>query len=287
MSTIKDLGYSENDKLLIIHADDAGLSHSQNIATIRALEQGVVKSYSIMTPCPMFEEIAEFAKANPKFDYGIHLTLTAEWNEYRFRPVLSREEIPSLVDESGFFFQTLEDLKNNARSTEVDKELRAQINKAISFGLNPTHLDSHMFSLGVKKEFFEIYINLARDYKLPALLTEQFIRSIGLYKDEYRKNFLFSDNVYMAGYNDFEKSDLAGYYDNVLDNLTPGFNILIIHPAFDNSEMESITGGEKFFGSKWRQIDFDYFTSEKCKSKLLKNNIKLISWKEISNMKER
>ena len=104
MNITKRLGFPENSKLLIIHADDAGLSHSENRATIQSLEQGVVNSYSIMVPCPWFYEMANFAKNNPQYDCGVHLTLTCEWENYKFGPVLPITDVPSLVDENGFFF---------------------------------------------------------------------------------------------------------------------------------------------------------------------------------------
>ncbi len=105
MNLSQNLGFPENTKLLIVHADDAGLSHSGNRATIKSLQYGVVNSFSIMVPCPWFHEMAVFARKNPRFDYGIHLTLTCEWEYYRFDPVLPISEVPSLVDENGHFYK--------------------------------------------------------------------------------------------------------------------------------------------------------------------------------------
>ena len=115
------LGFSKNSKLLIIHADDAGLSHSENIATIESLKMGMVNSYSIMVPCPWYYEMACFAKSNPEFDYGIHLTLTCEWEYYKFGPVLPISEVRSLVDENGHFYKKRENLKESASIEDVEK----------------------------------------------------------------------------------------------------------------------------------------------------------------------
>lgn len=115
MNLSQKLGYPENSKLLIIHADDAGLSHWENGATIQALKKGIVNSYSIMVPCPWFYEMASFAKENPQFDNGIHLTLTCEWENYKFGPVIPIREVSSLVDQNGYFHKSRMDFITNAK----------------------------------------------------------------------------------------------------------------------------------------------------------------------------
>ena len=185
----------EETKFLIIHADDAGLSHSQNSAIIESLEKGVVNSYSIMIPCPWFYEIGNYAKANSQFDYGIHLTLTCEWENYKFGPVSPIEDVKSLVDKNGYFFRTRDELKEFANEKEVKKELKAQIEKALNYGLNPTHIDSHMYSVGVNKEFFNLYKELGQFYNLPVLLNNKLLEMVGLnVKENINKNdFVFDD----------------------------------------------------------------------------------------------
>ncbi len=184
MNLSTKLGFPENSKLLIIHADDAGLSHSENMATIESLKRGMVNSYSIMVPCPWFHEIACFAKNNPDFDYGIHLTLTCEWEYYKFGPVMPISEVPSLVDENGHFYKKREELEQNSKPEEVKKELDAQIKKALKFGLEPTHIDSHMYSVGASPEFFEIYRDLGSKYELPIMVSEQLMEMVGLNPDQ-------------------------------------------------------------------------------------------------------
>lgn len=186
MNLAQKLGYPENSKLLMIHADDAGLCHSENRATIQALQYGIVNSYSIMVPCPWFYEMANFAKENSQYDNGIHLTLTCEWENYRFGPVLPIDEVPSLVDENGFFHKNRISLFNMAKPEEVEKELRAQVEKALRFGLQPTHIDSHMCSVGVSAQFLEIYINLGKQYNLPVFLNKEFTASVCLTEEEYK-----------------------------------------------------------------------------------------------------
>ncbi|CAC9975825.1 polysaccharide deacetylase family protein [Flavobacterium panici] len=282
MNLAQKLGYPENSKLLIIHADDAGLSHSENQATIKALQNGSVNSYSIMVPCPWFYEMAVFAKNNPNYDCGIHLTLTCEWENYKFGPVLPVSEVPSLVDQNGYFYKTRKDFKENAKPSEIKKELIAQIEKALQFGIQPTHLDSHMCSVGVTPEILEIYKELGKTYNLPVFINKDFVESISLSDEKYDfENTLLADNLLIGYYNDFEKGELKKSYEKALDSITTGFNVFLLHPAFDDFEMQGITVNHPNFGSEWRQIDFDYFTSDECKTKLKENGIQLITWKEI------
>lgn len=282
MTLAQKLGYPENTKLLMIHADDAGLSHSENQATIKALQNGSVNSYSIMVPCPWFFEMATFAKNNPNYDCGIHLTLTCEWENYKFGPVLPLSEVSSLTDHNGHFYKTRKDFKNNAKPSEIKKELTAQIEKALQFGIQPTHLDSHMCSVGVTPEILEIYKELGKTYKLPVFINKEFVKSISLSDKKYNfENTLLADNLLIGNFTDFEKGELQNAYSKALDHIQPGFNVFLLHPAFDDFEMQGITVNHPNFGSAWRQIDFDFFTSDECKLKLKENNIQLITWKEI------
>ena len=287
MNLAQKLGYPKDAKLLIIHADDAGLSHSENRATTQALKNGTINSYSIMVPCPGFNEIATFAKDNPQFDNGVHLTLTCEWENYKFGPVLPISEVPSLVDQNGHFYKNRTDFKNNAKTEEAKKELTAQIETALQFGLQPTHLDSHMCSVGVTPEFLEIYIDLGKAYDLPVFINKSFIESISLSEEPYDfKDSILSDTLLIGNFSDFKKGELKNSYEKALDTIQAGFNVFLLHPAFDDAEMQNITINHPNFGSEWRQIDFDYFTSQECKSKLEENKIQLITWEDIKNIKK-
>src|ERR1700736_3680714 len=140
------LGFARDAKLLIVHADDVGMTHAVNAATIKALESGGVNSASIMVPCPWFPEIADYAKAHPEADFGLHLTLTSERVYYRWGPVAPRDKVASLVEENGYFWH---DWTPNTRiePKEVELELRAQVERAYAMGIRPTHLDSHQYRL--------------------------------------------------------------------------------------------------------------------------------------------
>ena len=282
MNLAKKLGFPENTKLLIIHADDAGLSHSENMATMQSLKNGIVNSYSIMVPCPWFYEMAVFAKDNPQFDNGIHLTLTCEWENYKFGPVLPVSEVPSLVDSNGFFYKKRELLKENAKLEDVKKELQAQVEKALRFGLKPTHLDSHMYSIGSSPEFFQIYRELGERYNLPIMIGRQLMEMVGLDPKHYvnKEDFLI-DKAHYGIWENYESGKLGEYYEQVFENLVSGLNIILIHPAYDDNEMRGITVNHPNFGSKWRQIDLESFTSKENEARVKNNNIKLITWNDI------
>src|SRR5689334_4936420 len=152
------LGLPRDAKLLIVHADDVGVTHSVNAATIKALDSGLVNSASIMVPCPWFPEIADYARAHPEIDFGLHLTLTSERVYYRWGPVASKDKVPSLVDENGYFHH---DWATAAKINpkEVELELRAQIERAYAMGVRPTHFDSHQYRLYENgKDLFEVVL---------------------------------------------------------------------------------------------------------------------------------
>src|SRR5213595_520727 len=133
-SLAEKLGFARDAKLLIVHADDVGVTHSVNAATIKALDTGLVNSASIMVPCPWFPEIADFAKANPDLDFGLHLTLTSERVYYRWGPVAPRDQVPTLVDQNGYFHHDWNE-GEHIDAKEVEIELRAQIERALAMGV--------------------------------------------------------------------------------------------------------------------------------------------------------
>jgi predicted glycoside hydrolase/deacetylase ChbG (UPF0249 family) len=276
------LGYPKNTKLLIIHADDIGVAHSENIASIGAMEKGNVSSGSIMVPCPWMPEIAAYASAHPNVDLGLHLTLTAEWKEYKWGPVLPRTEVSSLVDEKGFFPDNTAAVGKNAKPAEVEKELRAQVERAKQFGIDPTHFDTHMGSVLSSVEVAKVYVKLGHEYKVPVLMHPVMAKAylnVEL-KDLGAENDVLADNIIMASPDDY-KGGMKNFYTKALKGIGPGLNVLLLHAAHNDSEMKAVTVDHPDYGAEWRQADFDFFTSADCKKLLQENNIKVITWKEI------
>ena len=274
-------------KYLMIHADDAGLAWSENHATQKGMLKGSISSMSLMVPCPWFYEMAQFCLNHPELDYGIHLTLTGEWKTYPFTPSLSGKKVPSLVNKFGHFHSKRNIIRDFSKSKEVYIELKNQIKIALNMGLKPSHLDSHMYTLGLRQDLLEIYQSLGKEFKLPILLSKKLIS----YTGENPNNFKLPENkclesIFMASFKEFENLGLHGFYNNLLDNLPEGLSILLIHPALASNEMDQITIDHPNFGALWRSQDATYFSSEACTEKLKKNKIKLVNWKspEVLNL---
>src|SRR5262245_21781256 len=155
------LGYPRDAKLLIVHADDLGMTHSVNAASIQALESGGINSASLMVPCPWFPEIADYAKSHPSADFGLHLTLTSERVYYRWGPAAPRDKVPSLVDVNGYFHHYWSS-ETRIDPKDVDTEIRAQLARALAMGVKPTHLDSHQNRLfQTNRDLFEVILRVA------------------------------------------------------------------------------------------------------------------------------
>ncbi|HET7560131.1 MAG TPA: polysaccharide deacetylase family protein, partial [Limnochordia bacterium] len=166
------LGRPPGAKLLIVHADDAGMCHSANAATMRALTEGIVSSTSVMVPCPWFPELAAWVREHPEADVGVHLTLTSEWRYYRWRPTAPLTSVPGLLDGEGFMWREPEEVSAHASPTEVEIELRAQIEQALAFGIRPTHLDSHMGTLYYDPRYLQVFVAVSRAYGMTPMLVE-------------------------------------------------------------------------------------------------------------------
>ncbi|HEV2835179.1 MAG TPA: polysaccharide deacetylase family protein [Pyrinomonadaceae bacterium] len=278
------LGYPKDAKLIIVHADDLGMAHSVNTATIKALETGLVNSGSIMVPCPWLSEIAAYARANPQADLGLHLTLTSEWTHFRWGPVTSKDKVASLLDKDGYFRLTETEAAKNADPKEVELEIRTQIERAKAVGIQPTHLDSHMGTLYQNKALFDVFLRVARDNKLPVRIAKEWFSS----RAEFLPSSLKPEDVFIDRVLDINPSvapqDWAKFYSDELRKLQPGVTEIVIHLAYDDAEMRGATFDHPNWGAAWRQRDFEFFTSDAFRKLLEENQIKLITWREIGKL---
>ena len=282
-SVAERLGYPRDAKLLIVHADDLGMAHSVNAATIKAFETGLVNSGSIMVPCPWLSEIATYARANPQADLGLHLTLTSEWTSFRWGPVSSRDRVSSLLDKDGYFHLTESDAAAKADPKQVEMEITAQIEKARALGIQPTHLDSHMGTLYQSKELFEVFLRVARSQKLPVRVAKAWFG-----RADFLPTVLSQNDVYLDRILDINQSvpaeDWAKFYSDALRKLEPGVTEVVIHLAYNDAEMQGATFNHPNWGAAWRQRDFEFFTSDAFRKLLHENQIKLITWRELGKL---
>ena len=275
------LGFARDAKLLIVHADDVGMTHAVNAATIKALESGGVNSASIMVACPWFPEIAEYARNHPTADLGLHLTLTSERVYVRWGPVASKEKVPSLLDASGYFFHDWgAETRINPREAEL--EIRAQIERAYAMGVRPTHLDTHQYRLIASgKELFQVVLRVAHDYQLPVFVTRDWFAEHPYLETILGPQDIVVDHtVTIAPEVPAEK--WTEFYTKALRSLQPGVTEFVIHLAFDGEEMRAATRERDTWGAAWRQRDFDFFTSAEFRRLLQEQNIKLISWRDLA-----
>jgi chitin disaccharide deacetylase len=164
------LGWKPGDRVAIFHVDDAGMSHQSNVGAIRAIEEGVATSMSVMMPCGWVPELMEHLLAHPETDAGLHLTLTSEWDGYRWPPVVGAPQAPGLVDAGGYLWGSVEEVVAHASADEVEAEVRAQIAKSRAMGWEPTHLDSHMGTLFATPAYLERYIKVGIETGIPIMV---------------------------------------------------------------------------------------------------------------------
>ncbi len=290
-SLAEKLGYPRNAKLLIIHADDAGVSHSENMATMAAFEKKGISSCSVMVPCPWFGEIAAYAKAHPELDFGIHITLTCEWENYRWDGVMPSDEIPSLINDNGHFYRSDKYVAEYADLKEVEKEVRAQIDRALAFGIKPTHLDSHVGSIFQTPALFKVYLNLGKEYHLPVFFPLNLLNQYPQLKEIIPAGIIYVNNVYAMTdetvpqiWSDKNWSDT---YEKIIKSMKPGLNELIVHLAIDNDEMEAVTVEHHNYGAAWRQRDFNFVTSNAFKQMLKENKIIPVTWGQIKALMDK
>ena len=276
------LGYPADSKLLIIHADDLAVAHSEDAASLDALDKHAVTSASIMVPCPWLTEVADYAKAHPDADLGLHLTLTAEWKTYRWDPVESKDKVPSLLDPSGYLWPEVEPAIRNLKADEVEREIRAQIEHAIAMGIHPTHVDSHMGTLFSRPDLFAVYVKVAHEYKLPFLAVRTADAPPALLSALSDKDVVL-DSVVIAG-PQVSAANWNAFYTNAIKNLKPGLTEIIVHLGHDDAELQAVTVDHPDYGAAWRQRDYDAVNSPEFKKSIDDNHVILIRWKDLQKL---
>jgi hypothetical protein len=275
------LGHPADSKLLILHADDLAAAHSVDAASFDALENGAVSSASVMVPSPWITEVAAYARAHPNADLGLHLTLTSEWETYRWGSVESADRVASLLDSAGTFPNDEKLVAAHAKPLEVEREIRAQINRALALGIHPTHLDSHMGSLFTTPDLIATYVKVAHDYHLPFLAVKG--SALAAPQAGLSAQDVVLDAVIIAD-RAVPRDQWKEFYLKAIAGLKPGLTEIIVHLGHDDAELQAVMVNHEPYGATWRQHDYDVMTSPEFKKALKDNHVILVTWRELQKL---
>ena len=268
------LGYADDTKLVILSCDDLGSCHAANVGVYEAIRHGVATCTSLMVPAPWARHAA--ALYEPTDDVGVHLTLNAEHEHYRWGPLTPRERVPSLVDESGCFyrFERMAEFLAQVRLDELEAEFRAQIETVLAAGLAPTHLDWHALRIAMKPALFDVMFTLARAYGLALRVRERpliaRVQRQGLPVNDY--DFLDS---YLLG-----TADKSARFAHLLRDLPPGLSEWAVHPGLDDGELRAIEPG----GAALRQADLDFLLSAAARTIIAHEGITLLNYQPLQEI---
>jgi len=271
------LGYPASARLLIIHADDLGMSHSVDRATFEALEKHWITSSSILVPCPWFPEVVRFSQTHPEADLGIHLALNSEWTTYRWFPLSPRDKVPSLLDKDGYMPLEETTVAQQAKMPEVALELQAQIDRAQASGIHISHLDTHMTALVGSLDLFRVYQQMGRKYRLPIL--------VGSYRTP-QGAVLTEPEALVQAVIEMEPGvpvdEWLNWYEKTLAALGPGVYQLVVHLGYDDDEMRGATSDHPDWGASWRQHDLDTVKNPAFQKFLRDQGFILVTWKQLA-----
>ncbi|PIP57584.1 hypothetical protein COX03_02285 [Candidatus Woesebacteria bacterium CG22_combo_CG10-13_8_21_14_all_39_10] len=287
---LSELGFSDEARVLLLNHDDLGMNYGSNIAFQELLNEGTVKSGSVMVPCPWFPHFIELYIKNRNFSVGVHLTLTSEWGNYRWKPLSTVDVSSGLIDSDGYFWKNRQLLRQHLNKQAAEVEFRAQIDRALDSGIDVTHLDCHM-GVGLVPELIDIYLKLGNEYKVPVLLPKSIIAVKKLYKiDDVNDDFYTDlvaelevtryplvDNFTITPC--FPAKEAEKGYENLLLNIPHGVTFFSLHP--NTSDSIKLIDPVMYHA---RIDEYRLFSKIFNENWLSMHGIKVISFKEIRNM---
>lgn len=274
------LGWKAEDRILIIHCDDVGMSMANNEGAREAVEYGLVTSVSVMMPCPWVPGWLAYTKEHPGIDSGLHLTLTSEYDFYRWTPLAGKNQVPGLADEHGCLPDNVKLVKEHATPDEVELEIRAQLDRAVTMGLPVTHMDSHMGTL-FEPEYIERYVKVGIEKQIPILMVP---RAGAIAEKVWEGGLPVLDHVNGDSY-DWKTTDIdekVGLYVDAIRNLKPGITYMIIHCTKPNDTIGVINGNRDFlYGDYFAMID------PRTKKAIEEEGIILTTWTELKARRDK
>jgi predicted glycoside hydrolase/deacetylase ChbG (UPF0249 family) len=269
------LGFPPDARVLIVNTDDFGMYHAINAAVLHSIEEGIASSCSLMVPCPWAPHAMHLLRQRPEIPFGIHLTLFCDTTHHRWGPLMAREKVPSLLDETGELFAPAEvsGLLAQARLEEVELEFRAQVDAVGGAGLTPTHLDWHCLADGGRDDILDLTVRLAEEYGLAVRVWlepgRQKMRRRGLPVNDH--GFMDSFSLDIDG-----KSDR---YAELLRDLPIGLSEWAVHPGLGNEESQVIDPG----GWRVRRTDYEFLVSPEARELVQQEGIILIDYRTIQH----
>lgn len=279
------LGFPAGKRVLILHADDIGMCYEANDAAKSYLDKGDIQSAAMMVPCPWFNEIANWYKEHPEHDLGLHLAMNSEWKWYRWAPSAGAAAVPGMTDPDGYLWRDTLQTASKAKPEEIEKEIRAQIERALSRGIKPSHIDTHMGTLYARPDFTAVYLKLAEEYRIPAMALEptehviEKFRKRGIPRTQAMMDLL--TNYKLPKLDDFDSIAEGDTYEKKREifyeqvrNLRPGITEIIFHPS-------TLTEGLKHITGTWQQRAWEaqMFSDPEVKQFLEREGILFTNWK--------
>lgn len=274
------LGYPPQARLLILNADDFGMCHSINEATIHSLREGLASSCTLMVPCPWGLHAIRYLQEHPDIPFGVHLTAICEHPTYRWKPITSPEKVPSLVGEEGYFhgLDFIDEFIRQVDLDEIETEFRAQIEIVLAAGLKPTHLDSHCHVHTRREAIFDRVLKMALQYGLAVRAhTEPVIERLR------REGLACNDHDVLDSYHidspHLTKGDKLYCYQQLLRELPPGLSEWAIHPGMESEELRAME-------ATWevRKADFDFLVSPEAKKITREENVVILNYRPLQQL---
>jgi predicted glycoside hydrolase/deacetylase ChbG (UPF0249 family) len=287
---LRKLGFADDDRVVIIHTDDIGMCQATMSAFADLVDFGLISSGAVMVPCPWFPHVAAYCRQHARVDLGVHLTLTSEWDTYRWGPISTRDPASGLTDEEGYFYRRSEQVQEHGDAAAVQCELQMQVDRALAAGIDVTHADTHMGTVA-QVEFIPAYVQLAIQHRLPVMilrLDEMGWREMGL--DQETAAFatqlvqqLEAQGLplldHLVGLPLDRPEDRVALAKQAFDGLPPGLTHFIIHPAQDTPELRAIA-------PDWpsRVADYEAFTSKELRDAVRDSGVQVIGYRALRDL---
>lgn len=286
---LRKLGFDHDARVVIIHADDVGMCQASVSAMRELLDFGLVSSVATMVPCSWFPAVAAYCRQKPQADVGVHLTLTAEWDVYRWGPISTSDPATGLMDGEGYFYRTTKDAHENGDVEAVRREVFAQIERALSAGINVTHIDTHMGTM-LQPRYMAVYIEAALKYRLPLMFPrwdEARLRAEGIDGERLGKAQGMIDALeqqgmplvdHIAGMS-LDGDKLLELARKALSDLKPGITHFIIHPSLPTPELRELAGD---WGA--RAADYEHFMCDELREFVRDQGLHVVGYRTLRDL---